>query len=487
MFDRAHSSVPDSDLLVKMQRSSRLQKLLLPSLTGLLAIIIYGITMAPDLTWAHNSSDGGELITAAVTAGIAHPPGYPTYIVLGKIASLLPLGTIAWRFNLLSAVSTATAVAFVTATALSTLSGTKYQEIVSVATGLTVAFTTLVWSQALIAEVYALNLALVSIFLWSLLTNRSPKLSGLFLGLAITTHLSSLLMVPLALLLTPRRQWLDLFICTAIGLIPFLLLPILANSGSPVIWGNPTTISGWWWLITGQLYYANLGLPETGANLAKTAYLGNILLRQLAWAGWLFVVLGMTTRFVDRRVTISLSATALLYLIYGYLYQTDDVKVNLLPTIILLSPLLAAGLTRIGSWSILVPIGLFLFNYQLVNLHNDRSVRPLADNILSSAPDNAIMLTAGDQSIFTLWYFHHVEQIRDDLYLVDANLFAFDWYRQRLSKLYPDLVMLEKDDLAEFRAGNGRLRPVCEVPPDLGGVAICTPGSQGQQGHDSGG
>lgn len=487
MCDRAHTPVPDSDILPRVKQFNQLQKLLLSSLTGLLAIIIYCITMAPDLTWAHYSSDGGELITAAVTAGIPHPPGYPTYIVLGKMASMVPLGTIAWRFNLLSAVSAATAAAFVTATALTTLSGTRFQDIVSVATGLTFAFTALVWSQALVAEVYALNLAFISVFLWSLLTNRSPILSGLFLGLAITTHLSSLILLPLALVLISQRNWKELFVGFAVGLIPFLLLPILAQSASPVVWGDPATLSGWWRLVTGRLYYANLGLPDKDTVLARGIYLGNALLRQFAWVGWFVVVLGLTTKLVEMRVAIALSATALFYLIYSYLYQTDDAILYLLPIIVLISPLLAAGFSRIGSWSILVPVGLFLLNFQALNLHNDHSVRPLADKILNSAPENAVLLTAGDQSIFTLWYFHHVEEIRDDLYLVDANLLAFDWYRRRLSKQYADLIALEKDDLAGFRAGNGRWRPVCEVPPALGGVVRCSFGSQGSEDHDSGG
>ncbi len=67
----------------------------------------------PDLSWANGSQDGAELITASATLGVPHPPGYPTYTIIGKLFSLLPLGTVAFRFNLLSAVCTAAAVGLV--------------------------------------------------------------------------------------------------------------------------------------------------------------------------------------------------------------------------------------------------------------------------------------------------------------------------------------------------------------------------------------
>ena len=36
--------------------------------------------------------------------GVAHPTGYPTYVLLAWFAELLPIGSVAWRANLLSAV-----------------------------------------------------------------------------------------------------------------------------------------------------------------------------------------------------------------------------------------------------------------------------------------------------------------------------------------------------------------------------------------------
>ncbi|HID51919.1 MAG TPA: DUF2723 domain-containing protein, partial [Anaerolineae bacterium] len=83
------------------------------AVTGGTALAVYWLTLAPDLTAAHWGGDGGELITAAVTLGVPHPPGYPTYVLLGKLFGFLPVGSVAYRFNLFSAVAVALAAAVV--------------------------------------------------------------------------------------------------------------------------------------------------------------------------------------------------------------------------------------------------------------------------------------------------------------------------------------------------------------------------------------
>ena len=48
--------------------------------------------------------DSGELITSAYFLGIPHPPGYPLFNILGKLFTLMPISSVAWRVNLSSAV-----------------------------------------------------------------------------------------------------------------------------------------------------------------------------------------------------------------------------------------------------------------------------------------------------------------------------------------------------------------------------------------------
>ncbi len=82
---------------------------------GSFAFAFYVLSLAPGLTWAHQGADGAELLTAAIVNGVPHPPGYPLYTLLlqGWLALLgmaAPASDLAWRGNLLSALSGAASV-----------------------------------------------------------------------------------------------------------------------------------------------------------------------------------------------------------------------------------------------------------------------------------------------------------------------------------------------------------------------------------------
>ena len=69
----------------------------------LVVLIVYVTTLYPSVP----GGDSGELIVAASELGVAHPPGYPTFTLLGKLFTLLPFGSVAWRVSLLTAVMAA--------------------------------------------------------------------------------------------------------------------------------------------------------------------------------------------------------------------------------------------------------------------------------------------------------------------------------------------------------------------------------------------
>src|SRR5207253_272577 len=82
------------------------------ALVLLLTLACYLRTLAPTITWRHGGGDGGDLAAAVAAFGIAHPPGYPAYVLLGHLVAALPLGgDLAYRLNLLSAAGAALAAA----------------------------------------------------------------------------------------------------------------------------------------------------------------------------------------------------------------------------------------------------------------------------------------------------------------------------------------------------------------------------------------
>lgn len=434
--------------------------LLLPLLSTSLALVPYLLTVAPDLTWAYHSADGAELITAACTLGVPHPPGYPTYVLLGRLLCALPLEPVARTFHLFSAVMAAASAGLVSALARYRVAPERYRPLGALAAGLFFAWLLPVWQQAVVAEIYTLNLALLAAFLWALLGDRPAWLSGLLLGLSLTTHLTSVFLMPLALYHLPRRQWATFGGGCALGLAPFLLLPLLARSDSPVLWGEPATPSGWWWLVSARLYRPNLfalPLARRGPRLLEWS---RHLLPQIALALPL-VLLASEARPTERRRPPGLAflPSLLLYGLYAFTYNTDDSLVYLLPALLLLTVLLTRPFQQRPTLALFLPPVLLLLNFAM--FEPPPSARELVMPLLEDAPAGAILLTDGDESTFSLWYLQSVEGRRPDVIIVDRNLLGFRWYRARLRRHDPALAGLEEYDLEQFRQAN--TRPICEV------------------------
>lgn len=123
--------------------------LALPASIGVGTLLVYTLTLYPTVP----PGDSGELIAAAYTLGVAHPPGYPLHTLIGKLFTLIPYGSVAWRVNFLSAVSGAAAAVFLFL-AVTRLSRNVWGGLV--AAGL-FAFAPIVWAYAIAAEVFALN------------------------------------------------------------------------------------------------------------------------------------------------------------------------------------------------------------------------------------------------------------------------------------------------------------------------------------------
>ena len=108
---------------------------------------IYARTLAPGVT----AGDGGELVLAARDLGVPHPPGYPLWVLLAHLATLVPVGELAARVNAFSAACAAIATG-----ALWILGARLRLGVAARAAACAVfALSTVVWRSAVQAEVYA--------------------------------------------------------------------------------------------------------------------------------------------------------------------------------------------------------------------------------------------------------------------------------------------------------------------------------------------
>ena len=159
------------------------------------AFMLYWLTLAPGLTWSHFGADGGELLAAATTNGVPHPPGYPLYMLLlqgwlAAAARLFPASDLAWRGNLLSALLAAVSVGLsvpLMARLLKRLIVGDPQATTAESGAVLWLWASLgslawgasqqLWSQALITEVYALHALIIVLLLW-LLFAPTPAAGG---------------------------------------------------------------------------------------------------------------------------------------------------------------------------------------------------------------------------------------------------------------------------------------------------------------------
>jgi len=86
------------------------KKNIIPILLFLGVFSLYLYTAPPAST---GYADSNELITASYILGVPHPPGYPLYVLVGKLFSFLPIGAIAFRYTIMSAMLGAFAVTFI--------------------------------------------------------------------------------------------------------------------------------------------------------------------------------------------------------------------------------------------------------------------------------------------------------------------------------------------------------------------------------------
>ncbi|MGM0574250.1 MAG: protein O-mannosyl-transferase family [Myxococcota bacterium] len=192
-----------------------------------------------DVSWY----DAGELGAAAATLGVGHPTGFPLLTLLGHGLSLLPLGGVAFRLALLSALSVAAATGLVHATAVR--AGARPLPAALGALFFPAVF--VVWLHGTLVEVYALNAAWIALLAWLLLRPEPAwRVAALVTGLGLGSHATFVLSAAVLWPLTLARHgaWRRLPGLVGWGLwgaLVVLYLPAAASRDPWINWGDPST------------------------------------------------------------------------------------------------------------------------------------------------------------------------------------------------------------------------------------------------------
>ncbi|XP_057289051.1 transmembrane protein 260 isoform X2 [Pezoporus wallicus] len=251
---------------------------------GAAVAALYMATLPPALP----GGDAGELITAAYELGVAHPPGYPLFTLLAKLAmGLLPVGSSAFRVNLLCSLLGAAAASLLFYTVFR-LSGSYAGGILAAGV---FSFSRLTWQWSITAEVFSLNnlfvgllMALTAHFEEASTARERSKISkfGAFCcGLSLCNQHTIVLyiacIVPWVLSQLFRKMELSLGhllklgLCFLAGLLPYLYLPASSYlNRARWTWGDQTTFQGFLTHFLREEYGTfNLAKSETGSSMRE--------------------------------------------------------------------------------------------------------------------------------------------------------------------------------------------------------------------------
>lgn len=377
--------------------------------------------------------DGPELLACAATLGNSHEPGYPLLCLLNRLALTLPVGTNAFRQNLLAAAAAAGAAVLAGALAGSVLRRIATMPGLPAIGGL---FTAVLWGlsdafwwQAGIGDKYPLLCLLFVAVLWTAWRGRMGTTALLF-GLAITQH-------PFGLFAAPAFGWVMwkskrpaplLLLLVALPLsLRFIYPPVRAVS--EMNWGDPVTVTKLGRSLTSGRYHAAVG--EAGADWRAGAVLGGRLLVEELMVPALAAAGAGAVVFARRVPAFAGVLAACAALNVALALWTPEKVVRWYAPVYALAAVLAgigwaalAGSVRGSSRIALLAAGsgvLAIAGWQGSRgwHRSDHScfyaAHDMARNILASIPPGAVYLGRGDDDLFPLWAGRFGEGLRPDV------------------------------------------------------------------------
>ncbi|MEW6095230.1 MAG: DUF2723 domain-containing protein [bacterium] len=375
-------------------------------LVFLIAFGVYLHTLTPSI----GLHDAGDMVTAAYVLGIPHPTGYPLYCILGKLwVTILPIGNIAYRMNMLSALCASLACMMVYFIVLKVVGGRR-QEVVkyhllhpashipAAVSALMLSFATTFWEQAVIAEKYTLNALFATLIIFILLkwqeamstehrawsmevkaqSSRLKAQSYLYLfaftlGLSFTHHMQSIFLIPPAIYLIGTITWqmkiqpkgtkvnyqlpvtsyqlFKMFIFFFLPLLLWLYLPIRAVANPVHNWGDPQTLDRFLQHISGGQYgyYFSYSIKELIIRIFThiTYFFSHQFTLYLVWIG----IVGLVFFFRQRRRTfIFLALLVLTDILHSIRYTIINIEDYYIPSFAVFGVFFGYGLVNIMKY-----------------------------------------------------------------------------------------------------------------------------------------
>jgi tetratricopeptide (TPR) repeat protein len=459
-------------------------------LAFLLPSAVYVFTLCPTVYW----DDSGELIAAAYTLGIPHPPGHPLYAILGKLFTFIPFGTIAWRVNFMSAFFGALASLLVYRIIAELLEESSVRPLAALCGALFFAFAPTMWDQATVAETSTLHVFFMMLLTWLSLRITSRKTIGknetgwlclfsFLYGLSLTNHVAGVLFIPAFLYVFLMGLGKRLFVPSllgkmlaafCVGLTVYAYLPIRSLADPAIDWGNPETFENFLWVITARQFSPNISKTHNIYAIAAHLYVrGRDLLGDFTILGCVLGLIGAVQLFRRQPRFLAFSLIVIAELVYVS-FNPAFISAYLIPAIAFLGVWIGAGVHAVAqsletipafpgrivarqtlctalAVSFVLPLGI---HFSDMDRSNDLYALQYGEQVMAGLPEGSAFFTTDGYALFILWYLKYCENRRADLMVIEPTwLSADNPLREQTLQQYPDLASPSHDVLARYLAG----------------------------------
>ena len=449
----------------------------------LLASVVYIGGLCPTIYWF----DSPEFVATTYTLGISHPAGSPTYSLFAKLATFLPLGSIAFRVNAFSALVGALSVTllFSILHKLLALTSPWTRWIAALVGGLFLLVSESFWRFTEVAEVYSLQNCFLLLLCLALLTARVSTevlqeryywLFAFLYGLSAGVHATMAFFVPAFAVfigLTARRlfrvralAFLAFFFL--LGFATYLYLPIRSLTEPAFNWGEPQTFQQFlihisdrkdaavhtvlfWQQLPYQIYmYLTHLVNEFSILGCLIGLVGFMTLFRLDKPLWLMLLLaflghtaffirtwwdtawGFIPSFVIFAIWIGLGIHTCLRLLES-LYQCHDIR---LPRVAVYTILFGGTLVSLTQ--------AFVHHEAIAYQSANYSTELYGKQLLEQLPPDAILFC--EYSWFPLLYLQQVERQRPELtFLLQGEVLFPKYYTLVSKKRFPNIHHVTSD------------------------------------------
>lgn len=444
------------------------------------------------------AGDSGDLLTAAATGGVAHPPGYPLYTFLGWLFSHIPFSTVVWRIGLLSSIPHALVIVLVYSIVLRL---TKHR-LSAIFASLLLLANYLFFLYSVTPEVFALfDLFVVGLVWFTLDVVQSKKIKTWYLlcfvaGLSLTHHQVVLFLFPsVGFLLWQYRKHLGSRVVFfksvfffVLGFVPYTYVFIAARGHSIINWDHAVNFSNFIALVSRQDYgtFQSAGLYGQAPvqRLLEIKMWGTFIFMDFSLVGIVLALAGLYWLWRKWRKIFwfFVSAIAIMgpvFLFYASFplqsrFTLATFERFLLPSYCLLAIVAGIGFsfvttllqkvnfsiakTRIRFDHIVIVL-LFLIVFvsgavtvwKFIGYATDKTGEYLGMDVLTSLPHGAVLLLDRDTQLFTAQYDRYVLHVRPDIYLLHGSRVSADSYRTDIHGIFPSLRLPTSSDPAAFR------------------------------------